>query len=54
MGVDDGWMPVLRIGHFLSMIVAVICVFLRNSSINNDDAMMGSHTPVEQYFIVRH
>ena len=51
MGADDGWMHVFGIFHILSMIVAVMCVFLRHGSINNDDESIDSHTPVEQHFI---
>ena len=47
MGVDDGWMPILGICHILSMIEAVLCVFLRDGSLYLDDVIMDCHTPVE-------
>ena len=47
MGGNDGWITKLGIGHILSLIVTVMCVLTRDDSINNNDAMMYSHTPVK-------
>ena len=54
MGGNDGWISILRIGHILSLVVAVMCNFMRVGSIINDAAMMDSRTPVEQHLILVH